>query len=140
VSLLQGQSEQEIIRTLAHEMIHQWQYDVLKRRPNHGPDFHRMKDILNREGYGVTVRHGLEQAVLSFSKYMWRCLNCGVAYHRQRRTIRPAVHRCGTCRGLLREISSIPARTEGGTTHAGVPTTRRIRERAGAVRQLKLPY
>src|SRR6185503_17959311 len=26
--------KQEIMNTLAHEMIHQWQYDVLKRRPN----------------------------------------------------------------------------------------------------------
>ena len=30
---------QELVSTLAHEMIHQWQFDVLKRRPNHGPDF-----------------------------------------------------------------------------------------------------
>ena len=27
-------AEQELLNTLAHEMIHQWQFDVLKRRPN----------------------------------------------------------------------------------------------------------
>jgi len=39
---------QEIVNTLAHEMIHQWQYDILKRRPNHGPDFLRKMTELNR--------------------------------------------------------------------------------------------
>src|SRR6185295_5810023 len=34
-------SPQDVRITLAHEMIHQWQFDVLKRRPNHGPDFRR---------------------------------------------------------------------------------------------------
>src|SRR5512134_2752834 len=29
-------AEQELLNTLAHEMIHQWQFDVLKRRPDHG--------------------------------------------------------------------------------------------------------
>jgi predicted SprT family Zn-dependent metalloprotease len=105
IPLLRDQPEEEIIRTLAHEMIHQWQFDVLKRRPNHGADFQRMKEVLNRAGYGITVRHDLESAVLSFSRYAWRCVRCGTGYHRQRRTIRPAVHRCGVCRGRLREIA-----------------------------------
>ena len=30
---------QEMLNTLAHEMIHQWQFDVLKRRPDHALEF-----------------------------------------------------------------------------------------------------
>lgn len=104
VPLLQRQPEQEIISTLAHEMIHQWQFDVLKRRPNHGADFHRKMAAMNRDGLAVTIRHSLDDAVEALAKYAWRCLRCGRHYRRQRRTIRPNQHRCGHCRGPLREI------------------------------------
>ncbi|MGH7230419.1 MAG: SprT-like domain-containing protein [Nitrospiraceae bacterium] len=102
--LLCDQPAREIIGTLAHEMIHQWQYDILKRRPNHGPDFRRMMDAMNRDGLGLTVRHTLDEAVQSFSRYAWRCQQCGCDYQRQRRTIRPSRHRCGVCLGRLKEI------------------------------------
>ncbi len=136
VPLLQGQSQDELVRTLAHEMIHQWQYDVLKRRPNHGPDFHRMKRILNQAGHGVTVRHTLDTAVLSLSRYAWQCLRCGIGYHRHRKTIRPSVHRCGGCRGRLREVTAgVPQRTNG--TRADSARSRPAVPVAG---QLTLPY
>lgn len=97
-------AERELIGTLAHEMIHQWQFDRLKRRPNHGPDFYRLMAIMNRDGLGVTVRHPLDDAVRALAKYAWRCRQCGRIYERQRRTIRPSRHRCGACRGSLREV------------------------------------
>lgn len=97
------QAEQELIGTLAHEMIHQWQFDLLKRRPNHGSDFRRKMAEMNNNGLGITVRHSLDEAVQALAKYAWRCLGCGKIYQRQRRTIRPSRHRCGTCRSMLRE-------------------------------------
>ncbi len=103
-ALLKTQSEQEVTGTLAHEMIHQWQYDVLKRRPNHGPNFLRKMSEMNRDGLGITIRHGLDGPVLALSKYVWCCADCGRVYHRQRRTIRPRHHRCGRCLGPLREM------------------------------------
>jgi len=108
VPLLQqssGDVEHELLGTLAHEMIHQWQFDILKRRPNHGPDFRRKMVEMNREGLGVTISHALDEAVLALAKYAWRCLGCGKVYQRQRRTIRPSRHRCGCCRGMLRPLS-----------------------------------
>jgi predicted SprT family Zn-dependent metalloprotease len=96
-------TDQELLGTLAHEMIHQWQFDILKRRPNHGPDFRRKMVEMNREGLGVTISHVLDEAVEALAKYAWHCLGCGKVYHRQRRTIRPSRHRCGCCRGKLRE-------------------------------------
>lgn len=102
--LLYNQPQEEIVRTLAHEMIHQWQFDVLKRRPNHGADFRRMMAAMNRDGLHITVYHRLDEAVERLTRYTWRCLRCGRHYHRQRRTIRPGRHQCGVCRGPLREV------------------------------------
>ncbi len=105
VPLHERQHHRELLSTLAHEMIHQWQYDVLRRRPNHGRDFCRKLHEMNRDGLGVTIRHDLATAGQFLSQYAWRCMQCGELYHRQRRTIRPRQHRCGACRGALRALS-----------------------------------
>jgi predicted SprT family Zn-dependent metalloprotease len=102
--LLQQEPHDELVSTLAHEMIHQWQFDVLKRRPNHGHDFCRKMAAMNRDGLHITVHHALEEAVQRLTRYAWRCQRCGRAYERQRRTIRPSHHRCGACQGRLEEI------------------------------------
>jgi predicted SprT family Zn-dependent metalloprotease len=100
-------AEQELLNTLAHEMIHQWQFDVLKRRPDHGLDFLRKTAEMNRSGeVAVTTYHSLEKEVLALSKFIWRCKNCGQIYRRQRKTIEPRRHQCGHCRGTLEELVS----------------------------------
>ena len=99
---------QEIVNTLAHEMIHQWQYDILRRRPNHGQDFLRKMTEMNRDGaLAVTTYHSLQNETLSFTRFTWRCRHCGHVYRRQRRTIQPIRHRCGICRGALQELGSV---------------------------------
>jgi predicted SprT family Zn-dependent metalloprotease len=99
---------QEILNTLAHEMIHQWQYDILKRRPNHGPDFLRKMTEMNRDGaLAITIYHSLQKEVLTFTRFTWRCRQCGQVYRRQRRTIQPNRHHCGICRGALQELGSV---------------------------------
>ncbi|MGH7256176.1 MAG: SprT-like domain-containing protein, partial [Nitrospirales bacterium] len=102
--LLQHQPEHEILGTLAHEMIHQWQFDVLKRRPNHGSDFRRKMTEMNREGLGISIQHDLDAEAQALAKYAWECRDCGQVYQRHRRSIRPRRHACGSCRGRLREI------------------------------------
>ena len=97
--------EQEIVNTLAHEMIHQWQFDILKRRPNHGSDFLRKMTEMNRNGtLAITVYHSLQKEVLALARFSWRCRQCGRVYRRQRRTIEPRRHHCGVCRGSLQEL------------------------------------
>lgn len=123
VPLLKDQPEEEVIGTLAHEMIHQWQYDILKRRPNHGPEFHRMMATMNRDGLGITIRHSLEKAVHALTKYTWRCTACGRDYHRQRNTIRPGRHRCGECLGKLHELPRVSVVTDATALTDLVPTT-----------------
>ncbi|ALA60995.1 SprT-like domain-containing protein [Nitrospira moscoviensis] len=98
-------AEQELLNTLAHEMIHQWQFDVLRRRPNHGLDFMRKMTEMNRSGtVTITTYHALQKEVAALSRFAWRCRHCGRVYRRQRRTIEPARHHCGRCRGPLQEL------------------------------------
>ena len=100
-----GYGEQEIRSTLAHEMIHQWQYDVLKKRPNHGASFLRKMTEMNRDGtLAITIYHSLQKEVLALTQFAWRCQQCGRVYRRHRRTIQPRRHHCGICRGLLQEL------------------------------------
>ncbi len=99
-------AEQEILNTLAHEMIHQWQYDVLKRRPGHRLDFLRKMTEMNRSGLvGITLYHSLNEQVQAVARYRWRCQQCGRDYHRARRTIKEHRHRCGACHGRLLALS-----------------------------------
>ncbi|MCC6141685.1 MAG: SprT-like domain-containing protein [Nitrospira sp.] len=101
-------ADQELLNTLAHEMIHQWQFDVLKRRPNHGPDFLRKMTEMNRSGLvAITIYHSLQKEVQALSRFAWRCTDCGRIYRRQRKTIQPRRHLCGTCRGQLQELPPI---------------------------------
>jgi len=116
--LLRNQPEEELLRTLAHEMIHQWQFDIRKHRPSHGAEFREMMHRMNVEGLGITVCHRLETAVKPWNRYAWQCLQCGMAYHRQRRTIIPTRHICSRCRGKLVEVFLEP----GFNRETGIPS------------------
>lgn len=98
-------SEQELLNTLAHEMIHQWQFDVLNRRPDHGLEFLQKMTEINRSGeVAITTYHSLEAEVIALSRFAWRCKDCGHIYRRHRKTIHPKRHHCGVCQGPLQEL------------------------------------
>ncbi len=121
--------DHETVTTLAHEMIHQWQYDILKRRPNHGQDFRRMMAHMNQDGLGITIYHSLGKEVTALAKYAWRCQQCGSIYRRQRRSIQPRRHLCGACRGPLREFAVLHAEPQAEPLPA-----------ASVGRQFSLPF
>ena len=145
IPLLKGQPQDELIGTLAHEMIHQWQYDILKRRPNHGAEFHRLMAVMNRDGLGITIRHSLDQAVHALTKYTWRCTDCGHDYHRQRNTIRPGRHRCGQCQGALRKLTHEPVKSHSAPRTERMPipiphVLTSVMEVATPMLQMRLPF
>ncbi len=112
--------QQELLNTLAHEMIHQWQFDVLRRRPNHRLDFLRKMAEMNRSGMvAVTTYHSLHKEVLALSRFAWRCRDCGRIYRRHRKTIEPKRHHCGQCSGRLQELTT-PAPDPGPGPKAGL--------------------
>lgn len=98
-------AEQELLNTLAHEMIHQWQFEVLHHRPDHGLEFSRKMTEINRYGeVAITTYHSLEAEVIALSRFAWRCKDCGHIYRRHRKTIHPKRHHCGACQGPLQEL------------------------------------
>lgn len=103
--LLRGEPEAELLGTLAHEMIHQWEFDIRKRHPSHGPIFREMMNRMNEEGLAISIRHQLDENVAMWNRYAWQCIRCGMAYYRQRRTIVPSRHLCSRCRGALVEVT-----------------------------------
>ncbi len=109
VPLLSGQSFEEIRGILAHEMIHQWQFDVKKYCPSHGREFRRIMALMNDDGLGITIYHTLAEGAQASTKFTWHCAWCGHAYHRQRNTLSTKRHRCGLCRGPLQEIAGDPS-------------------------------
>jgi predicted SprT family Zn-dependent metalloprotease len=121
--------KQEIMNTLAHEMIHQWQYDVLKRHPNHGPNFLRKMTEMNRDGsLAITIYHSLQKEVLALTQFAWRCRQCGRVYRRHRRSIQPRRHHCGICRGLLQELVGSVSRMSTDSeraSHTNMPSSQR---------------
>lgn len=132
-------AEQELLNTLAHEMIHQWQFDVLKRRPTHGMDFLRKMAEINRAGeIAVTTYHSLQKEVLALSRFAWRCVGCGRIYRRQRKTIEPRRHQCGSCRGALQELrlSAVSRQTSAAINQGRSDNAAAM----NPVRQLKLEF
>ena len=131
----------ELTCTLAHEMIHQWQYAVLKRRPNHGADFRRMMNRMNQDGLSITIYHSLARETDALARYAWRCQNCGHIYRRQRRTIKPRRHQCGACRGPLKELALVQCKSknEKRCAKSGLTMMASVRK-TEPTSQLALPF
>lgn len=142
--LLHEQPMDEVVRTLAHEMIHQWQFDIRHCRPSHGPDFLTKMHRMNHDGLGVSLYHHLDAAVQSWNRYTWQCVQCGYEYQRQRRTIRTTRHCCGRCGGRLKESigksPDLPVREETAFVREPSPSGLVVECVSSEVVQLALPF
>lgn len=49
-------NEEQLKNTIAHELIHVYEAQVLKQKPSHGDAFYTQLNRLNSMGYNVTVR------------------------------------------------------------------------------------
>ena len=75
-------------------------------------------DRMYEVGLSITIRHQLDENVARWNRYAWQCIRCGMAYHRQRRTIVPSRHLCSRCRGGLVEVTL----EQSPIAHPGMPT------------------
>ncbi|KAI1862426.1 hypothetical protein JX265_009140 [Neoarthrinium moseri] len=102
-------NEDQLLNTVAHEFCHLAVYMVDgKTKVAHGAEFkawgRRCMKAFGDRGIEVTTKHSYEID----HKYMWRCAECANEYGRHSRSINPAKHKCGRCRGLLEQVKPVP--------------------------------
>lgn len=94
--------ESKLRNTLAHEMCHVASWVISRELKNpHGRVFKSWAAKVMRRfpDVEVTTKHSYKIAY----KFQWRCSNdaCGHVYGRHSKSIDPACHRCGKCKGTL---------------------------------------
>lgn len=117
--------------TLAHELCHAaaWLVDG-EARPPHGACFSRWARAAEAVFHDLDIRTCHSYAIAF--RFNWRCVACGHSYGRHSNSIKPLVHRCARCQGVLVAVS--PARASGGRLprHSSPHSTPRPRRQANA--------
>lgn len=95
-------SKNEIMNTIAHEMIHTC-YGCF----NHGKRFKYYCDKINSLGYNVTTTYKGEEVnqVQNEAKYMIMCENCKTKVYRMKKSkiiTNSSAYRCSKCKGKLK--------------------------------------
>lgn len=102
-------NEDRLLNVLAHEFCHLANFMVsgITKNP-HGKEFKAWATKASRafgdRGVVVTTKHTYE---IDF-KYIWECAECSAEYKRHSRSINPQKHRCGTCKGMLKQTKPTP--------------------------------
>lgn len=103
--------ENRLINVIAHEYCHLANFMVshVKNNP-HGKEFKawaaKCTRAFGNRGVEVTTKHSYD---ISY-KYIWQCSNpmCGIEYKRHSKSIDPAKHSCGSCKGKLVQVLPVP--------------------------------
>ncbi|KAL1884148.1 hypothetical protein VTK73DRAFT_6817 [Phialemonium thermophilum] len=107
--------EHRLLNVIAHEFCHLANFMIsgITGSP-HGSEFKAWAAQCSRSfgdrGIVVTTRHSYD---IDF-KYVWACDDCGTEYKRHSKSIQPDRHRCGSCKGALRQTKPVPRRTAAG--------------------------
>ncbi|KAK1757214.1 SprT-like family-domain-containing protein [Echria macrotheca] len=106
--------EHRLLNVVAHEFCHLANFMVSGITTNpHGREFKAWAAKCSRafgdRGIEVTTKHSYD---IDF-KYVWQCADCAMEYKRHSKSIHPDRHRCGTCKGELRQTKPVP-RGQGG--------------------------
>ncbi|KAG8529233.1 uncharacterized protein KY384_005868 [Bacidia gigantensis] len=103
--------EERLTNVLAHEYCHLANFMISGVKDNpHGKEFKqwaaRCTKAFQDRGVQVNTKHSYE---ISY-KYIWSCSNleCGTEYKRHSKSIDPAKHSCGACKGKLMQIRPVP--------------------------------
>lgn len=101
--------EHRLLNVMAHEFCHLANFMVTGMTTNpHGKEFKawagKCSAAFAHRGIDVTTKHSYE---IDF-KFVWACADCGAEYKRHSRSIDPARHRCGSCKGMLNQTKPVP--------------------------------
>ncbi|KAF7563766.1 hypothetical protein G7046_g350 [Stylonectria norvegica] len=82
----------------------------------HGKEFKawasRCSRTFGARGIEVTTKHSYDIAF----KYVWACGSCGTEFGRHSKSIDPVRHRCGSCKGELRQTKPVPRGVGAGAS------------------------
>lgn len=103
--------EERLLNVVAHEFCHLANFMVsgIKDQP-HGRQFKawgaKCTRLFAARGVEVTTKHSYQ---IDY-KYIWSCTNelCQQDFKRHSKSIDPAKHACGTCRGKLVQVKPVP--------------------------------
>jgi predicted SprT family Zn-dependent metalloprotease len=109
--------EHRLLNVVAHEFCHLANFMISNITTNpHGREFKAWAAKCSRSfggrGIEVTTKHSYD---IDF-RYVWECAACGMAFKRHSRSINPERHRCGACKGELRQTKPVPRANNGKTS------------------------
>ncbi|KAK3346673.1 SprT-like family-domain-containing protein [Lasiosphaeria hispida] len=115
--------EHRLLNVVAHEFCHLANFMVSGITTNpHGREFKAWAAQCSRafgsRGIEVTTKHSYD---IDF-KYIWTCADCGMEYKRHSKSVHPERHRCGGCRGELKQTKPVPRGTGVGGAGAKKPS------------------
>jgi predicted SprT family Zn-dependent metalloprotease len=101
--------EERLYNVLAHEYCHLTTFMISEVRNNpHGAEFKSWATKVSRafesKGVAVTTKHSYQIAY----KYVWECIVCGYEFKRHSKSVDPARHSCGRCKGKLVQTKPTP--------------------------------
>lgn len=106
--------EHRLLNVIAHEFCHLANFMVSGVTGNpHGKEFKawaaKVTEAFGDRGIEVTTRHSYDIAF----KYVWQCAECDTEFKRHSKSINPDRHRCGVCKGLLKQTRPAPRNNAG---------------------------
>lgn len=104
--------EHRLLNVLSHEFCHLANFMISGVTSNpHGKEFKtwaaKCSQAFGHRGIEVTTKHSYD---IDF-KYVWECTNCAMEFKRHSKSVDPTRHRCGSCKGELRQTKPAPRGT-----------------------------
>ena len=106
--------ENRLLNVIAHEFCHLANFMINNMTTNpHGKEFKawatKVTRAFSNRGITVTTKHSYE---IEF-KYIWTCTSCDAEHKRHSKSINPLKHRCGKCKGDLKQTKPVPRAKAG---------------------------
>ena len=113
--------EERLYNVLAHEFCHLTTFMISEVRNNpHGAEFKSWGRKATaafgaNKGVEVTTKHSYQIEY----KYVWECIACGYEFKRHSKSVDPARHSCGKCKGRLAQTKPKPRGASAGAAAVG---------------------